>query len=395
MTGGHARRRPATLGIYLGAAVALSLIAAACGGASPQAAGSHRPTPKQSASQPTTTPAKSSVTTTSGPSSVPTTGPDSKSQVATTTTTTQNAPANRPVAGSTSADFKGIYEFAGGNSAADAGDADLTGVDLVYYWSQIEPEKGVFDWSQIQSDMAPWIAAGKKVILRVSTAGAASWDPPYSGDGTPAWVYADGARAVSDSGETIPVYWDQAYLTDYQSFVQTFGAEFDGNRNVAFIQAGIGMGAETLPETNVSASGVAAWESDGYADPLWLSTVETIASFYKSAFRVTPVDALVDRTFFDGSGPYFNALMAWFRGQSNWGLQDDGLTSTQTLGAQWSGPPLALEQLNSAQTSGDCLCADISNGLDNLHGSYLLLYKSDIDNPADAAYLSQAAAQMR
>jgi hypothetical protein len=121
--------------------------------------------------------------------------------------------------------------------------------------------------------------------------------------------------------------------------------------------------------------------------------VETIASFYESAFRVTPVDALVDRTFFDGSGSYFNALMAWFKGQPNWGLQDDGLTSTQALGAQWSGPPLALEQLNSTQTSGDCLCADISNGLDNLHGNYLLLYKSDIDDAANAAYLSEAAAK--
>jgi hypothetical protein len=381
------------VGAYLCAAVTLSLIAAACGGASPQAARTHRQDPKQRPSETTTTTAPtSSVTTTSGAASVPTTGPTSKSSV---TTTTSNTAANRPAAGSTAAEFKGIYEFAGGNSAADAGDPNLTGVDLIYYWSQIEPEKGVFDWSQIQSDMAPWIAAGKKVILRISTSGAASWDPPYSGDGTPAWVYTDGARSISDSGETIPVYWDQAYLTDYQSLVQAFGAQFDGNPNVAFIQAGIGMGAETLPETNASAAGVAAWESDGYADPLWLSTVETIASFYKSAFRVTPVDALVDRTFFDGSGPYFNALMEWFRGQPNWGLQDDGLTSTQTLGTLWSGPPLALEQLNSAQTSGDCLCADISNGLDNLHGSYLLLYRSDIDDPADAGYLSQAAARMR
>jgi hypothetical protein len=368
---------------------ALSLIAAACGGGSPQAVGTHRHPPKPGAS--TTTAAPSSVTTTSGASSVPTTGNASKSPV---TTTTSSAPASRPVSGSAAA-FKGVYEFAGDNSAADATDPDLSGVDLIYYWSQIEPEKGVFDWSQIQSDMAPWIAAHKKVILRISTSGAASWDPPYSGEGTPAWVYGDGARSVTDNGETVPVYWDQAYLTDYRSFVQSFGAEFDGNPNVAFIQAGIGMGGETLPETNASASGVAAWESDGYADPLWLSTVETIASFYESAFRVTPVDALVDRTFFDGSGPYFNAVMAWFKGQPNWGLQDDGLTSTQTLGTQWSGPPLALEQLNSTQTSGDCLCADISNGLDKLHGSYLLLYKSDIENPADAGYLAQAATDMR
>ena len=239
-------------------------------------------------------------------------------EVPVTTTTSNTRRIDRPRC-STTAEFKGIYEFAGDNSAADAGDPDLTGVNLIYYWSQIEPEKGVFDWSQIQRDMAPWIAAGKKVILRISTSGAASWDPPYSGDGTPAWVYADGARSISDNGETIPVYWDQAYLTDYRSFVQAFGAQFDGNPNVAFIQAGIGMGAETLPETNASSSGVAAWEADGYADPLWLCTVETIASFYTSAFRVTPVDALVDRTFFDGSGSVLQRVDGLVQGSAQLG----------------------------------------------------------------------------
>ncbi len=288
-----------------------------------------------------------------------------------------------------------MYEFAGGNSATDAGNPDLAGVVLTYYWSQIEPQKGVFDWSLITSNMAPWVADGKKVVLRISTSGAASWDPPYSGDGTPSWVYADGTRAVADDGATFPVYWDPAYLADYSSFVRSFGQQFNGNPSVAFIEAGVGMGGETLPEPNASATGIAAWEADGYTDAVWLNTVETIASFFEASFSATPVYPLVDRTFFDGNGPDFDALMAWFKQRANWGLQNDGLTSSETLDAEWSGPPLALEQLNSTQTSGDCLCADIANGLDNLHGNYLLLYKVDIDNPADVGYLNQAAAEAR
>ena len=175
MTGGHERRRARTRGLSVCVGTVLSLIAAACGGGSPQAVGTHRHSPKPGASKTTTTSAPSSVTTTSGAPSVPTTGPAN--------TTTSSVPVTHP--GTAAANFKGIYEFAGDNSAADAGDPDLTGVDLVYYWSQIEPEKGVFDWSQIQSDMAPWIAAHKKVILRISTSGAASWDPPYSGERHP------------------------------------------------------------------------------------------------------------------------------------------------------------------------------------------------------------------
>ena len=369
------------LGTTVCAGVALSLIAAACGGNSPEAVGTHHHRVKSGTVKGTTT---TSTTTTTTPSKGPTAG-----------SAPTAPPSSVPVATVPSAGFQGIYEFAGDNSAADASDPALAGVVLVYYWSQIEPEKGVFDWSQIQSDMAPWVAAHKKVILRISTSGAASWDPPYSGDGTPAWVYADGARSVSDNGETLPVYWDQAYLDDYQSFVQSFGAQFDGNPNIAFIEPGIGMGGETLPETDASTSGIAAWESDGYSDALWLSTVEKISTFFETPFKGTPIYPLVDRTFFDGDATDIDAVMAWFKAQPGWGLQNDGLSATQTLSSEWSGAPLALEQLNSTETSGDCLCSDISNGLDKLHGSYLLIYKSDIDNPTDAGYLSQAAAAAR
>jgi hypothetical protein len=302
--------------------------------------------------------------------------------VATTTTTV-------PPAGTA---FRGIYEFAGNNSAADATDPDLAGVVLVYYWSQIEPSRGTFDWSVIGRDMAPWVAAGKKVVLRISTSGSASWDPPYSGSGTPSWVFGDGTRSIVDNGETLPVYWDQAYLTDYQSFVHSFAVQFDGNPSVAFIEAGIGMGGETLAETNASGSGLAAWEADGYTDSLWLTTVEKIASFFQTSFHTTPIFPLVDMTFFDGSTSSYQSLLTWLRAVPNWGLQYDGLTSTQKLSSQWPGRPLALEQRDATATSHDCLCDDISNGLANLHGNYLLIYRSDIDAPHNAATLAQTAA---
>jgi hypothetical protein len=287
--------------------------------------------------------------------------------------------------------FRGIYEFAGNNSPADATNPNLAGVVLNYYWSQIEPQKGVFAWNVITAAMAPWIAAHKKIILRISTAGESSWDAPYSGDGTPSWVFTDGARSVSDNGETIPVYWDQAYLSDYSSFVQSLAQQFDGNPNFAFIEPGVGMGGETIPEFNPSSSGLAAWQSDGYTDAVWLNTVETISSFFEASFHTTHSYWMVDRSFFDGNGPDFDTLMAWFKSVPNWRLQNNGLTATQTLSSEWSGVTLALEQLTSAKNSGDCLCADISNGIDNLHGNYLLIYKTDIDNPANAAYLAQAA----
>jgi hypothetical protein len=338
----------------------------------------------------TTTTGSTSTTSTTTTTTVPTPKPKSSPADPPSSTT---VPAKKPAPATSDPDFRGIYEFAGGNSSTDATDPDLAGVVLIYYWSQIEPQKGVFDWTLITNDMAPWVAAGKKVILRISTSGQAAWDPPYSGDATPQWVFDDGARSIVDSGETIPVYWDQAYLTDYSAFVQSFSQEFNGNPSVAFVEAGIGMGGETLPETNGSASSAADWDADGYTDALWLSTIEQIASFYQ-VFTKTPVYPLVDETFFGTDQTDLNSLMDWFRSVPNWGLQDDGLTSTLTLGPLWLGRPIALEERDQTQVSGDCLCADISNGLFNLLGTYLLLYQSDIDNPANGTYLRQAAAEV-
>jgi hypothetical protein len=345
----------AALGLHRRVAVGLALLAAACGGAA--------------------------VTTSDAPAGA--------------STTTAPAPTTRAPA-TTAVDrpaFQGVYEFAGDNSAADATDPALAGVVLVYYWSQIEPAKGVYAWNVIDHDMAPWVAAGKKVVLRVSTSGAPSWDPPYSASGTPAWVYADGTRRIHDHGETLPVYWDPAYLADYGTFVQHLGQRYDGDASVAFVEPGIGMGGETLAETQASAAGIAAWKAAGYSDSVWLHTVETIASFYRASFPTTPVYPLVDRTFFDGSGHYFNTVMSWLAAVPHWGLQDDGLSATQALGPQWAGKPLALEQLNATRVSHDRLCADIRHGLNALHGTYLLIYRSDLVAPGNAACLQRTRAK--
>jgi hypothetical protein len=390
------RRRAATRAVaLLGAGLALSLLVADCGQGTRSAAPPSSPRPHVGSGAPHPHPASPAVphaspTTApsghSGPTAAPTsTAVDTAHPVTTTTSTV-------PAASTT---FRGVFEFAGNNSGADATNPNLAGVVLVYYWSQIEPTRGSFDWSVIQRDMAPWVAAGKKVIIRISTSGSPSWDPPYSGAGTPPWVYGDGTRSIVDNGETLPVYWDAAYLSDYQSFVHSFGLEFDSNPNVAFIEAGIGMGGETLAETNASASGVAAWQAAGYTDSLWLSTVEKLASFFSASFHRTPIFPLVDMTFFDGSTSSYESLMSWFRAVPNWGLQYDGLTSTQKLSSQWTGRPVALEQRYATATSHDCLCGDISNGLTNLHGNYLLIYRSDILAPANAGYLRQAAATAR
>ena len=292
--------------------------------------------------------------------------------------------------------FHGVYEYAGANSAADAADPDIAGVVLDYYWSQIEPTKGDYDWSVLTDAMAPWVAHGKKVILRVATAGQPGWDPPYSGSGTPSWVYADGARAVNDNGETVPVYWDGAYLADLSTFIAAYAAEFDGNPSVAMVEAGVGMGGETMPQTNLSANGLATWDSVGYSASTWLATVEAISTAYRRDFTRTPVYALLTSSFLGpgGNWPDYQALASWYAGAvPAWGLQNDALSAHSTLPdpTAWAGAGgLALEQAQKTSVSGDTLAADAYNGLAE-HAAYLLIYRNDIENPAYAGTLAELA----
>lgn len=87
----------------------------------------------------------------------------------------------------------GMVNFRGGNSDSDnligVDDPRCTGIDLYLTWSEIEPEEGKFNWSELDAQMAPWIAAGKKVALRFSTGG-------HRVQETPEWVFQSGVRRI-------------------------------------------------------------------------------------------------------------------------------------------------------------------------------------------------------
>jgi hypothetical protein len=293
----------------------------------------------------------------------------------------------RPAAGGA---LQGMYEFAGANSSGDAGNPDLAGVVLVYYWRQLEPVRGQDDWSLVTRQMAPWVAAGKRVVLRVSASGQPAWQPPDSAHATPGWVYHDGARVVHDEGASVPVYWSPAFLSDYLDFVTAFGRRFGGDPGVAFVEAGIGMGGETLPDTLPDAAHLGAWWSAGYSDARWLATIEQITTAYRHAFAGTPVYVMLDHAFLDRSATYYRRLLGWLVGATPpFGLQFNGLSSRVRLPAGWPAG-IAAEQFQSATASGDRLCADLEHGI-ALGARYLLVFRSDVDRNGNGPCLHHVA----
>jgi Beta-galactosidase len=287
---------------------------------------------------------------------------------------------------------RGIYEFSGGNSATDAENPDLVGTTLTFEWADLEPTAGQFTWSRIDNAIAPWAAAGKRVILRVSAGGQAAWGASAA-EATPAWVYAQGVPSINDGGSILPEYWNPTFLADYDTFIAAYAAHYDGNPDVSFIEMGIGDGGETMPDTQEgSTDHLAQWAPYGYSDAVWLATVEDIASTYREDFVRTPVVPLVDSSFW---GPtrttdYLN-LTSWFA-DNGFPMQYDGLTSTSTpQNSNWQKTTIISEQRGPTSSSGDTLSGDCASASGSLESRVILIYQADIDNPANQSALDGCA----
>jgi small neutral amino acid transporter SnatA (MarC family) len=151
------------------------------------------------------------------------------------------------------------------------------GVIIRATWNSIETADGVYDWSNLTSQVDAAVAAGKHVSLRI-----------VPGINTPSWVYNAGAQAFSftSGGQTkkIPVPWDSVYLTKWEGFIQAFGQQFSGHAGLVEVSlTGVNTTSEEtwLPNTHAEAL---RWQSIGYTrlevENAWTSIAATWAQAF-------------------------------------------------------------------------------------------------------------------
>ena len=293
------------------------------------------------------------------------------------------------------ANFKGIYEFSSHNSSTDATNPAIAGTYLGYYWSQLEPQQGQYNWDLIDQQMQPWIDNGKNVILRVATAGWTNWDPSSnSGNATPQWVYDLGVSSVTEvDNAVLPQYWNPQFLQSYSDFIQAFASHYDGNPHVSAIEMGIGTGGETKVDTRTNNPNLLAdWQAIGYSDPVWWDTIQQIITSYSTSFQHTPLVVMPDASFIGKTHGYGESLVLNYAVSHNLWLQDNGLVANRTFTTnQWSQVPLISEQRNATTKSGDALLDDMTAAL-NLGATYIMVFASDIAISDNQAVLQEVAA---
>lgn len=309
-------------------------------------------------------------------------------------TSTPNGPvATAAATAQSQAHAKGIYQFTGEKNPENAALPFLSGASLNFYWADLEPSKGQFNWNLIDTDMSNWTSHGKRVILRITTAGN-NMNTPNSAKRTPQWVFDEGVPSVAlPSGSVYPQYWNATWQSELRGFVQAFAARYDGNPNITYINVTTGNDGETIPIKDKNTAATPLIQSIGYTDALWFTTIQQIIGIYTSSFHKTALALQVDKTFIGKTPGYDEAKVLNYAASVGLWLQNDGLSRSTTLGPVWTQHPLAAEQGHSAASNGYPLSDDLQQAM-SLNASYILVFASDINDAANQSALQSAAAHL-
>jgi len=179
----------------------------------------------------------------------------------------------------------------------------INGLYLMISWSAIEPARGQYQWSAIDSWLASAMASGKRVDLAI-----------LGGNAAPAWLYTAppqgaGAAKLSFSyaiqggklGEctsiTLPVPWDTAFLAEWDSMLAALAAHLKATgaySNLALLRlTGININTDELklPEETPAGNSLACltdapaiWQQAGYRPSLILKAWDRITSSFQTSF---------------------------------------------------------------------------------------------------------------
>ena len=163
----------------------------------------------------------------------------------------------------------------------------VCGGNIFVVWSQIDSGNGQYNWSPVDTLMAPWIAAGKSVNLIVWGVSDSS-----SNDATPAYVLSDPAyQSVSCANEgtptlySYPVYYSPGYKNNYKTFIQAVLNRYAGNPGVGYIRFGISRGGEAFPTCLTQMMALGGYSTIAQFDAEWESYITEMTDFQQTTLN--------------------------------------------------------------------------------------------------------------
>lgn len=208
-----------------------------------------------------------------------------------------------------------------GSVPSDVYTSDAICITICRYWNNLNPSSGVYDWTDLDADIANIIANGKQFSIKVA-----------AGDKTPAWVYAlpvtklTFSEFVGDDNVLVsidqPVFWEANYITAWTTFVTALSAHLQVSPTVWASLSHVSITginrktdeyricaqASEFRTPYPSSDAVTIWDAAGYTEALILSTQETFNTLFATQF--TGKDLAFSMTNY-GTTPPFPAVSGW------------------------------------------------------------------------------------
>jgi hypothetical protein len=121
----------------------------------------------------------------------------------------------------------------------------ICGAVFYVVWSESDKGPGAnprYDFSSIERQVAPWVAAGKAVSLVV-------WAVSDAKElvATPNFVMSKVPTVECPKFGRVPVFWDQQYVDLYKEFIAAVMQKYGSDPRISYIRFGLGNGGETFP----------------------------------------------------------------------------------------------------------------------------------------------------
>jgi hypothetical protein len=159
-----------------------------------------------------------------------------------------------------------------------------------YDWSDLEPEPGQYNFSQIDETLRLCRKHGKGLVLSISTYGQNVEYQP-----TPEWLYGKGVKPIRFQGGgvskgeliTVPKVWDDAYLREYSKFIRALGNRYNHQSGIWYIMPGLGHIGNVNAQP--SKGGGPAFLAEGWTPEIWMKLCTDVTDLYQSAFPDIPL----------------------------------------------------------------------------------------------------------
>jgi len=125
----------------------------------------------------------------------------------------------------------------------------LCGADFWVTWASVESgtlTHPVFNFSAVDAEAAPWIAAGKEVNLIFPILGESSSDVPQ-------YVTSEVPTVQCGSSDATPVEWNGTFETAYRAFISVAVHHFEQEPGFGYLRFELGGPGLLSPVSNISA----------------------------------------------------------------------------------------------------------------------------------------------